>query len=168
MGFTFGVGLCEELCKAIPILWHYRGAASLDVRGAVVWGLAAGVGFGVSEGITYSSDFYNGVSTGGACVVRFVSCVAIHAVWSATTALLAWRGQADFQAIDRWYEWLVLPLAFLWPGMVLHGLYDTFLKRGMVFMALAAAAASLALFFWLYGRMCRDEILIIQAESGAA
>ncbi|MBI3857395.1 MAG: PrsW family intramembrane metalloprotease, partial [Planctomycetes bacterium] len=65
LGFTFGVGLCEELCKALPLLWHFkktsgRRADTLDVRGAVVWGLAAGIGFGVSEGITYSGDSYNG------------------------------------------------------------------------------------------------------------
>ena len=37
IGFTFGVGLCEELCKSLPLLWHFKRTATLDVRGAVVW-----------------------------------------------------------------------------------------------------------------------------------
>jgi hypothetical protein len=51
LGFTFGVGLCEELTKALPILFVARGSAELDWRAAAVWGLASGVGFGVAEGI---------------------------------------------------------------------------------------------------------------------
>src|ERR1043166_651035 len=43
IGFFFGVGLCEELCKALPLFFHYRQKATLDLRGAVVWGLASGI-----------------------------------------------------------------------------------------------------------------------------
>ena len=157
LGFTFGVGLCEELCKSIPLLWHFKNTATLDLRGAVVWGLAAGIGFGVSEGITYSSDNYNGVSTGGIYVVRFVSCVALHAVWSATNAIFLWWRQAELDAIDTWYEWFVPLLLALGPSMVLHGLYDTLLKRHMEVLALLTAVASFALFFILYERAVRDE-----------
>jgi RsiW-degrading membrane proteinase PrsW (M82 family) len=161
LGFTFGVGFCEELCKALPLLWHYKRAASasaaLDVRGAVVWGLAAGIGFGVSEGITYSSDHYNGISTGSIYVVRFVSCVALHAVWSATNALFIWKSQADFDGIDTWYDWFIPLFKVLGLSMVLHGLYDTLLKRDMEVGALLAAVISFALFFWLYERSVREE-----------
>jgi RsiW-degrading membrane proteinase PrsW (M82 family) len=157
LGFTFGVGLCEELCKSLPLLWHFKKTATLDVRGAVVWGLAAGIGFGVSEGITYSSDTYNGVTTGGIYVVRFVSCVALHAIWSGTNALFLWWRQAELDAIDTWYEWFLPILLSLGPAMVLHGLYDTLLKKGMEIPALLSAAASFALFFFLYERAIRDE-----------
>ena len=49
-GFTFGVGLCEEVCKAFLLLVHFKGKGSLNYEGAFAWGLACGVGFGVSEG----------------------------------------------------------------------------------------------------------------------
>ena len=75
IGFTFGVGLCEELTKAIPLLFYYKRFATMGWRGACSWGLASGIGFGVSEGIMYSADSYNGVSGPGIYVVRFVSCV---------------------------------------------------------------------------------------------
>jgi len=77
IGFTVGVGFLEELCKALPLYWHYRRSATLDARGAVVWGLATGIGFVVSEGISYSGNFYNGISGGGIYIVRFISCVEI-------------------------------------------------------------------------------------------
>ncbi|HLG42432.1 MAG TPA: PrsW family glutamic-type intramembrane protease [Planctomycetota bacterium] len=173
LGFTFGVGLCEEVCKALPLFWHFgsqkpittevlsdktRGFLEqqgftqqvLELRGAVVWGLAGGIGFGVSEGIVYSSDFYNGVATGGIYVVRFLSCVALHAVWSAIAAVMIWRNQAWFRSIDRWYDWFVPTFKVLGISMVLHGLYDTFLKRDLEVGALLTALASFAVFYWLY------------------
>lgn len=166
LGFTFGVGLCEELCKSIPLLWHYKkstASTALDVRGAVVWGLAAGIGFGVSEGITYSSDFYNGLTTGWIYVVRFVSCVALHAVWSATNAIFLYKRQAEIDGIDSWYEWFLPILLALAPSMILHGLYDTLLKREMEVLALVTAVASFALFFFLYERTIRDETRLAPA-----
>jgi RsiW-degrading membrane proteinase PrsW (M82 family) len=157
LGFTFGVGLCEELCKALPLFWHFRRSATLDVRGAVVWGLATGIGFGVSEGISYSGSFYNGVNGGWIYVVRFISCVALHAIWSATAAILIWKRQDAIQGIQRWYQWFSPIFRTLGISMVLHGFYDTVLKKNLGIAALAIAIFSFALFFWLYDRACREE-----------
>ena len=148
LGFTFGVGLCEELCKALPLIWHFRRKATLDMSGAVAWGLATGIGFGISEGIMYSSDFYNGVSTSGIYVVRFVSCVALHAVWSAATAVFIYRRQQDLRDVDSWWGWPIPVLKILAVSMILHGLYDTLLKRDLEVWAILTAAASFAWFFW--------------------
>ncbi len=82
MGFTCGVGLCEELCKALPVVIFLRGNGYAGWKSACVVGLASGVGFGVSEGIMYSSDHYNGVAVGLTYLVRFASCVALHAIWA--------------------------------------------------------------------------------------
>jgi len=157
LGFTFGVGFCEELCKSIPLIWHFRRKATLDLAGAMAWGLATGVGFGVSEGITYSSDFYNGIQTGSIYVVRFVSCVALHAVWSASSAIFICRRQQEFRDVDSWYEWFIPALKVLAVSMVLHGLYDTLLKRDMEIAAVLAAAASFAWFLWFADRSLRAE-----------
>jgi len=157
LGFTFGVGLCEELFKALPLLWHYRGKATLNLRGAIAWGLASGIGFGISEGIHYSSDFYNGLSTGGIYVVRFVSCVALHAVWTGATAALIYRRQQELRDVESWYEWFIPVLKILAVSMVLHGLYDTLLKREMEFGAVLTAVASFAWFYWFADRSRRLE-----------
>ncbi len=157
VGFTISVGLLEEFCKALPLFWHFRRTATLDVRGAVVWGLATGIGFGVSEGISYSDNFYNGVSTGEIYMVRFISCVAIHAIWSATAAILIWRRQEEIQAIEHPFQWLRPILMTVGISMVLHGFYDTCLKKHRDAAGLACALFSFALFFWLYDRACREE-----------
>ena len=145
-GFTFGVGLCEELTKTLPILFHFRSRATLDWRGACLWGLASGVGFGVAEGIHYSAEIYNGLATGDAYLVRFVSCVALHAIWSGSAAVMVWRRREWLQGDWRWAEMGWTLLAILAVPMVLHGLYDTLLKKEVEGWALVAALASLA---WL-------------------
>jgi len=157
IGFTVGVGFLEELCKALPLYWHYRKTATLDARGAVVWGLATGIGFGVSEGISYSGNFYNGISGGGIYVVRFISCVSLHAVWSATVAILIWKRQDRIHHLEKFYHWLPILFSTLSSSMVIHGFYDTCLKKDYGTAALAAALLSFGVFFWLYDRACREE-----------
>ena len=141
----------------LPLLIMARRQAALDARGLALLGLATGIGFGVSEGIMYSSDYYNGISGGLIYVVRFVSCVALHAVWSAGCALVLWGTQAEIDAIDSWHEWPLPVLKILGISMVLHGAYDTFLKRDLEIFALLVAIASFVWFFRLYERVVADE-----------
>ncbi len=145
VGFTFGVGLCEEIVKAIPIIAATGMDRKLDWRGACAWGLASGVGFGVAEGIMYSSSHYNGVAGVDIYVVRFISCVALHAIWTGAASIMIWQNQANLAA-DVWYIWLLQLLRLVAVPMALHGLYDTLLKRGLTPYAILVALASFA---WL-------------------
>src|SRR5262249_34694091 len=61
-GYVIMVGMFEEMAKALPLLWRFRTHGPLRWRSACLWGLASGVGFGVSEGVFYSSFFYNGLA----------------------------------------------------------------------------------------------------------
>jgi RsiW-degrading membrane proteinase PrsW (M82 family) len=149
VGFTCGVGLCEELCKAIPLLCYFEGDdAKMGWRGACVWGLASGAGFGISEGIMYSADHYNGVSPAGIYVVRFVSCVALHALWCGSVGITLWRRQETIQEHVDWANYSFAILRILSVPMVLHGLYDTLLKKDMNAYALLVGLASFAWFVW--------------------
>lgn len=147
-GYTLGVGLCEELVKAAPVLLRMRSPRGIDWRGACVWGLASGVGFGVAEGIMYSSDSYNGVHAWDAYLVRFVSCVALHAVWSAAVGIMVWHQRNKLAGDLDWKELTLVVLISLSAPMILHGLYDTMLKRDMPALALVTAIVSFA---WLAG-----------------
>lgn len=146
LGFTCGVGLCEELCKALPILIYFRRHPSMGWRGAAVWGLASGVGFGVAEGIMYSANYYNGISSPGIYFVRFVSCVALHAIWSATVGISAWKRQESIEGDIEWGSFVISILAIIGVPMILHGLYDTLLKKDMDVWALVVGAATFAWF----------------------
>src|SRR5439155_8730084 len=147
-GFTFGVGLCAEICKALPLLVHYRNhqTSFLSWRAACLIGLISGVGFGVSEGITYSSDFYNGLAGGDTYLVRFVSCVALHAVWTGAAAIFIYKQQALLQSAENIWAVMGYSIVLVSVPMVLHGLYDTLLKKDYHVLALIAAVASFA---WL-------------------
>ncbi|MFI5378760.1 MAG: PrsW family glutamic-type intramembrane protease [Tepidisphaerales bacterium] len=144
-GFTFGVGLCEELCKVIPVL---RGLCShpedMNWRKACLWGLASGVGFGVAEGIMYSGRYYNGILGADIYLVRFASCVALHAIWAATAAIFLYRNRATVLSADSLWGIIGYALMFSAIPMLLHGLYDTLLKKEHPAWALALAMASFA------------------------
>jgi len=147
LGFTCGVGFCEELTKALPVLMHYRAEGKMGWRGACTWGLASGIGFGVAEGIIYAGDFYNGLATGDVYLIRFVSCVALHATWSAAVGVSIYNNRGLFQGDDwDWGDFLLASLKVLGVPMLLHGLYDTLLKRDVTGWALVVAVAS---FVWL-------------------
>ena len=139
MGFTLGVGICEEICKILPVIVYLGTAQNNTWQGACVVGLASAVGFGVSEGITYSSSCYNGISGGKIYLVRFISCVALQAVWTGARAVLLFGSPDSVHGGD--YSDLATTLAIT-PGVpiVLHGLYDTLLKQEMEVDALVVGA----------------------------
>ena len=151
VGYTAGVGLCEEICKALPLLVYYRNSNGQSWRGEFLWGLASGAGFGVSEGIMYSQSYYNGMSGVGIYVVRFVSCVALHAVWSGSVGISIHQNQNLLQEDNgefNIFEYLFAAARLVLIPMVLHGLYDTLLKKDMDLAALATAGASFGFLAW--------------------
>jgi RsiW-degrading membrane proteinase PrsW (M82 family) len=168
LGFTFGVGLCEEATKALPLRFYFEGYgriagnAARSWRGACLWGLASGVGFGISEGVMYSGDSYNGVSGADIYIVRFVSCVALHAMWSGAIAIAIAR-RLEYRKRDPSIEEfdgslfgvLVVPIA-------LHGFYDTLLKRDLQVWALLIAILS---FVWLVVQIERARLAGPEAGS---
>ena len=145
-GFTLGVGLCEEICKALPIWFYLRSGRKTGWRGACLTGLASGIGFGVSEGIMYSGDMYNGIHGSWIYLVRFVSCVSLHAMWSGSVALMMYRNQ-DFMDSDDWGNILAGLAYYLGFAMIMHGLYDTLLKHDMHSVALMIGVGS---YLWMF------------------
>jgi RsiW-degrading membrane proteinase PrsW (M82 family) len=142
LGYTFGVGLCEEITKVLPAKFWLDNDKNLDWRATCALGLCSGVGFGVAEGIMYSSHYYNGMMTMDIYITRFISCVALHAVWAASAAIFLKQTQILFETGNALYDLLI---AIAVPA-VLHGLYDTLLKRDMAAYALIVAILS---FIWL-------------------
>jgi RsiW-degrading membrane proteinase PrsW (M82 family) len=147
-GFTIGVGLCEELCKSLPIRHYLRTARKTGWRGACLTGLASGIGFGVSEGIMYSGSMYNGISDGFTYIIRFVSCVSLHAMWSGSVALMMYKNP-DFLDTDEWGDFILGMLYYISIAMVLHGLYDTLLKHDLEWVALLIGLGSYCWMFYL-------------------
>jgi RsiW-degrading membrane proteinase PrsW (M82 family) len=164
LGFTFGVGLCEELVKTIPLFRHRSTEAGKTWRGLFIWGLASGAGFGIAEGILYSGRYYNGISGPGMYVVRFVSCVALHAIWSGSVAITLYLRRDLFDRAEHWRDWIAPVLVVIAIPMVLHGLYDTSLKRDMNWLALLVAAASFGWLAFLSSRLYGSDDVEAQKE----
>ena len=160
LGFTFGVGLCEEFCKTLPIFWHFKRKTDLDWRGACGWGLASGIGFGVSEGIMYSSSFYNGLLGSDIYFVRFISCVALHAIWAASAGISLWKNQKKIQHADTLWETFVNMITIIFVPMLLHGLYDTLLKKDLQLAAVLIAFLSFAWMAWTIEDAKKHEVLL--------
>ncbi|HVJ86813.1 MAG TPA: PrsW family glutamic-type intramembrane protease, partial [Caulifigura sp.] len=154
MGFTLGVGLCEELCKAVPVVLYLYSDQRHTWRGATVVGFASGIGFGVSEGVSYSAEMYNGVVSPITYAVRFLSCVALHSIWAGIVALLMYGGETNMGEIE-WDDVLTFIVKYLGIAMVLHGLYDVLLKFDHELFALGIAVAS---FVWLLSLIHRQQV----------
>lgn len=149
-GFTIGVGICEEWVKLLPVLYYLWNCKKLNWHAAFLWGLASGAGFGISEAVMYSSQMYNGFMPGDVYFVRFISCVALHGIWSGSVAIILYMMRSTLKDDDtRWWSKLgIVCLASAIP-VILHGLYDTFLKMEMEFAALAVALFSFGFLAYL-------------------
>jgi RsiW-degrading membrane proteinase PrsW (M82 family) len=156
LGYVFVVGLGEELCKALPVLFYVRWGRGPTWRGAFLWGLASGVGFGVAEGVLYATKMYHGVAPADTYLIRFASCVALHGVWSASVGITIFQSRAVVRRLVgavffgarllRWDEVAWPLLRVLGVAMALHGLYDALLTEQMIVPALVVALVS---FGWL-------------------
>jgi RsiW-degrading membrane proteinase PrsW (M82 family) len=142
-GYTFGVGLCEELCKALPLIVFINNVPERATwRTACLWGLASGIGFGIAEGIIYSGRSYNGIVGGDVYLLRFLSCVALHAVWSAAVAITLYKFRHKIAENEGWFAMLGTIIVLSLPCMIFHGLYDTLLKKQYEVTALITALVS--------------------------
>lgn len=157
LGFTFGVGLCEEICKAIPVVLFLQDSRNATWRTTCLVGLASGVGFGVSEGITYSADYYNGIMGLDIYIVRFISCVALHSTWAGGAAVLMYFNQSYLPGeAEDWSDIFLGIVIYLGVAIVLHGLYDTLLKQQYNLGALITAIATIGWFIFIIERI-HDE-----------
>lgn len=142
VGYTAGVGFCEEICKALPLVFLLREHGDRGWRTFFLWGLASGAGFGIAEGVIYSANAYNGLEPGGIYLVRFVSCVALHALWTGSVGITLEQNQHLLADLESWYDIIPPMIRIVAVPMILHGLYDTFLKKDMPGYALLTALAS--------------------------
>jgi RsiW-degrading membrane proteinase PrsW (M82 family) len=88
-----------------------------------------------------------------AYLVRFLSCVALHSIWSGSAAILLYLRRYMFDSLDNWYEWILPVLFVIAIPAVLHGLYDTCLKKDMNGIALLVAFASFGYLAFLFSRL---------------
>jgi len=125
LGYTFGVALPEELCKALPVFVLLKKSDPLPPQVMVFYGLMAGLGFGIYEGVDYQMGRNFRYAEGGGeyyllNVLRLTTLPFLHAMWTGIAgyfigfAGLYPRRQGGLMLIG-----IGLPV-------ILHGLYNTF------------------------------------------
>lgn len=146
VGFTLGVGLVEELAKAIPVFWIYirqRKPASLNT--IVYIACVSGFAFGISEAADYSIDYAFNLQAGDWALgeylilqfTRLITLPLLHAVWAGTLGFFIAASLYTPRARSG------LALAGIVLAVALHGLYDTFSDS---ILGVAIAVASILIF----------------------
>jgi RsiW-degrading membrane proteinase PrsW (M82 family) len=167
IGFVFGIGVCEEVIKCLPILWMLWRGTLLNWRDAAIIGMASGAGFGISEGLLYSFRYYNGVEPGDIYIVRFVSSVALHTLLSGACAIMIQRKQEHLVEDMDPLNWIMTLMAIILVPIFLHGLFDTLAKKHLEAGSLAVAVGSFIwLAFLIRAARRREESIAIALPAG--
>lgn len=129
IGFIFGVGVLEELCKALPVyLFLLRPRKLNEPLTGAFYGAMSGLGFAIAEGgsysLLYAFNLVRGQSGFGTYIlvntIRFVSLPLFHAILAGIVGYFL-----GLAAINRSRQ---LPIMFIGVALaaVLHGAYNTF------------------------------------------
>lgn len=147
IGFTLGVGLLEELIKAIPLFLILRlSRQPLIPQTLVYYGLMSGIGFGVLEGVLYQTTLNTELDYNEAFfmnIARLTSLPFLHAIWAGIAGYFL-----SFAFLFPLNRKSLYILAIAIPAF-LHGTYDTF---GWNIFGLASTIISLLLLMFYLKR----------------
>ena len=124
LGYILGVGLTEELVKALPLfIIAWKATQPLVPKTLVYYGLMSGIAFGVYEGVGYQMQVNVELDYTSAFfmnIARLTSLPFLHAIWCGIAGY--------FVAFAKLYPKFRLSLYFLAVAIpaILHGVYDTF------------------------------------------
>lgn len=173
VGYVFQVGVCEELCKALPVIvilfWKRRDVTPVDL---IAVGVFSGLGFAAFENVTYgqrsvlssysltraygAAGLIAGVSNAMvAAMLRSLSLVFCHAVWAGTFTYFV------FVAASTRKRWGALFVVGLAVSSILHGTYDWFAS---VQPTVAALLAGLS-FVLFSGYLSKAQALTVQSHQ---
>jgi len=122
IGFIFGVGLFEELVKALPlIIVLMRAKEPYIPQSMVFYGLMSGIAFGVFEGVQYQLTVNAELDYANAFffnIARLTSLPFLHAIWAGIAGY--------FLAFSKLYPKYRISLYFLAISIpaTIHGLYN--------------------------------------------
>lgn len=122
--WILGVGVPEELCKMLVLFYLARNFAPFQPQTMLYYGLMAGLGFGIYEGVKYQAEVNQHISRNIGDyyiynVVRLTALPFIHAIW---TAIAGYFIGFAYQFPERKRGLLIIAIAL--PA-ILHGTYNT-------------------------------------------
>ena len=123
LGFVLGVGPVEEFTKLLPLLifgvWRKQITSG---RVGLFLGLMSGLGFALSESITYVENFSLKAGAGGALIQIFFRVLCLSFLHGAWCGIVGYNLGLNIKKQTR-PLWPII-VAALAVSAVLHGLYD--------------------------------------------
>jgi RsiW-degrading membrane proteinase PrsW (M82 family) len=126
IGYLLGVGVPEETCKALVLYYVWKTFPRLPPQVMMFYGLMAGLGFGIYEGVNYQT-VWNVLYSQGYMdkyyllnLLRLTTLPFLHAIWTGTAGYFI-----GFAGLYPQRRRGLLLVAIGLPAL-LHGLYDTF------------------------------------------
>lgn len=156
IGYVGGVGLTEEVCKAIILFYLMRRDPAPSPNTLLFYGLMAGLGFGIREGINYQTGENLELGKAGyylSNLLRLTSLPFLHAVWTGMAGYFL--GFAARYPARRHG----LIVAAIGIPATLHGIYDTF---SVSWIGLATAGISAFALVLYTGRSSELEKALAQ------
>src|SRR5262249_18930358 len=133
--FLFGVGLPEELCKMAALFFILRREGPLPPQVLLFYGLMAGLGFGIYEGVRYQMGRNFSESGGVASIyylanlIRLTTLPFLHAIW---TGIAGYFIAFAWQYPQRKVGLLIVAIGL--PAL-LHAIYDLLSVNGQSFLS---------------------------------
>ena len=156
-GFTVGVGMCEEVCKILPILWLCRSEAKNmpTLLECMFLGAFSGLGFGVSEALNYSHNWYLPYGAPiSVYLLRFTALPALHALWTATIAGIL-RSRVSWLNTGKGWGPYAGKVVLLSAGPAfLHGVYNVFCGG---LLGLVSVTASIGVAYVVFRSLIVDD-----------
>lgn len=126
-GYIFGVGLCEEATKLLPLFFLVVAGDNrpnkTDYRGFLILGFFSGLGFGIGEAI-YGYAPWSGNLGAGSNVLRWFALVPSHAIWTVIDAAFLWLLAPKIISADNNYSKFGFFVLCVMVVAVVHGVYD--------------------------------------------
>ena len=120
--YVGGVGVTEELAKAVPLfVIIFRARQPIIPQTMVFYGLISGIAFGVFEGVQYQLTVNAELDYGASFymnVTRLTTLPFAHALWAGIAGYFI-----SFSQLYPIYKWALRFLALAIPAL-LHGIYD--------------------------------------------
>jgi RsiW-degrading membrane proteinase PrsW (M82 family) len=152
IGFIFGVGLCEEFTKLLPLFYlglksdGKKANTSPTYRGFLLTGFFSGLGFGIGEAL-YCYAPWLGHTSVAECVARWFAVVPSHAIWTMVAAAVLWYLLPVIKARSSSYAKLALCALATAIAAVVHGVYDGLCSLPLLGPAMVGIA--LAVLVWI-------------------
>ena len=161
--FTLGIGLPEEMCKLIPMVFlgmRTKGGVR-SIADGMRLGIASGLGFAWAEGIQYSVQYWNENAWNSGMVAEMLARSA-SGIDSAAIAVLAEKAWQTF--LSQQVRFLTLPaMHAVWAGLASAFAAAAYLTRRWGWLLAGVGLASL--FHGLYNTFCDSTIGVIAAGA---